>query len=127
MHKSCSRCKVEFPLTSDFFYRNKSNTTGFNTQCKLCAARGVKVWKNDNSSRNVLKEAHKAWRRKNPDKRNVRQRVYMALKKGLIKKKECAVCDKVKVEAHHFNYSKPLEVIWLCNKHHVEVHSCQKK
>jgi hypothetical protein len=40
------------------------------------------------------------------------------LKTGKAKKKPCEVCGKEKVEAHHPNYSKPLEVVWLCHKHH---------
>ena len=31
-------------------------------------------------------------------------------------------CQELKVEAHHSDYSKPLEVVWLCSKHHKLVH-----
>ncbi len=33
----------------------------------------------------------------------------------------CEVCG-MKAEAHHNNYDKPLEVKWLCFKHHREYH-----
>jgi hypothetical protein len=45
-----------------------------------------------------------------------------SIKKGLIKKQPCVVCNSIKSEAHHPNYSKPLEVIWFCLKHHREEH-----
>jgi hypothetical protein len=40
---------------------------------------------------------------------------------GLIDVKPCEVCG-AKAEAHHDDYSKPLEVKWLCSKHHRRVH-----
>lgn len=41
-----------------------------------------------------------------------------ALEAGTIVKKPCQVCGNLKVEGHHEDYSKPLEVDWLCRKHH---------
>ncbi len=32
--------------------------------------------------------------------------------------KICSDCGETKVEAHHEDYSKPLDVEWLCKKHH---------
>lgn len=46
-----------------------------------------------------------------------------AVRSGSIKRKPCAVCDDPKSEGHHFDYRRPLEVIWLCKKHHGAVHS----
>jgi len=34
----------------------------------------------------------------------------------------CEVCNKLKTECHHDDYSKPKEVRHLCRKHHVEWH-----
>ncbi|KKL82730.1 hypothetical protein LCGC14_1981810 [marine sediment metagenome] len=39
-----------------------------------------------------------------------------------IKRMPCIVCGSLKSEGHHFNYSKPLEVTWLCFKHHRQIH-----
>ena len=55
-------------------------------------------------------------------KSNARQLVCWAIKKGKLKRKNCEVCNKEKVFAHHEDYSKPLEVVWLCLKHHFERH-----
>lgn len=48
--------------------------------------------------------------------------VQMALKRGDLTKKPCERCGAEKVEGHHEDYSKPLEVMWLCPKHHRERH-----
>lgn len=35
----------------------------------------------------------------------------------------CSIDDCVrKGERHHFDYSKPTEIMWLCRKHHAELH-----
>ena len=45
-----------------------------------------------------------------------------AVKKSRNKKQTCKICGKKKVEAHHKDYSKPLDVVWLCHKHHMDEH-----
>ena len=44
--------------------------------------------------------------------------VKKALRDGTLTRQPCAVCGKEKTVAHHDDYGKPLEVIWLCGKHH---------
>lgn len=51
-----------------------------------------------------------------------RSEVYKALKAGVLVKGKCVECGAIKVEAHHRDYSKPLNVIWMCKKHHTEEH-----
>lgn len=34
----------------------------------------------------------------------------------------CKECGEKKTQAHHPDYSKPLDIIWLCKKHHAELH-----
>lgn len=46
-----------------------------------------------------------------------------AVRSGKIKREPCRICGEEKSEGHHTDYSKPLIVIWLCNKHHHEAHS----
>lgn len=49
--------------------------------------------------------------------------VNRALIAGNLVRLPCEVCGETKVEAHHDDYSKPLDVRWLCKKHHVEHHA----
>lgn len=62
------------------------------------------------------------WRANNPEKRAAHLRVQYAIKKGELKKpgycQECGFYHPI-IEAHHPDYSKPLEVVWLCKPCHV--------
>jgi hypothetical protein len=41
-------------------------------------------------------------------------------KRGRLVKQPCAVCGSTeKVEKHHKDYLKPLDVVWLCRAHHL--------
>lgn len=45
-----------------------------------------------------------------------------ALKRGKLTRLPCEVCGEGKVEGHHPDYFRPLDVVWLCKKHHLEIH-----
>jgi hypothetical protein len=59
---------------------------------------------------------------KNPDKFLARQSVMVAIRSGKLIKKPCKKCANPKSEAHHKDYTKPLDVIWLCRKCHIQIH-----
>lgn len=44
---------------------------------------------------------------------------------GRIERAPCAVCGALPSEAHHSDYSKPLDVTWLCRAHHRELHKAE--
>lgn len=48
--------------------------------------------------------------------------VRSATKRGLLVRQPCEVCGDTKAEAHHCDYSKPLDVMWLCRLHHKKWH-----
>lgn len=65
-------------------------------------------------------EYTRKWRSKNPEKYAAHTALNNAVRDGKVIKGECAVCGSAQVEAHHDDYSKPLEVRWLCVAHHGE-------
>lgn len=67
-------------------------------------------------------EKVKAWRERNPQKIKAQRLVYAAMRNGTLKKKPCEKCGAGKVHAHHTEYSRPLDVQWLCPFHHGEAH-----
>jgi len=63
-----------------------------------------------------------AWIQRNPEKRRAQNAVSNALRDGRLTKGGCALADeggcRGRIEAHHEDYAKPLEVTWLCSEHH---------
>jgi hypothetical protein len=61
------------------------------------------------------------WLAANRDKRSAHIKVGNAIRDGKLSRQQCEKCGK-RAEAHHDDYSKPLEVRWLCKPHHLELH-----
>lgn len=60
--------------------------------------------------------------RRNPVQSAARRELEGALKRGEVIRHPCFVCRETKVEAHHWDYGRPLSVFWLCRTHHVAAH-----
>lgn len=56
------------------------------------------------------------------EKDRARNLLAKAILRGKIERKPCEVCGAAKVDGHHADYSKPLDVRWLCRAHHMELH-----
>ena len=69
-------------------------------------------------------ERTKRWRASNPEKFKAQRQARYAIRVGRLVRGVCveAGCRAVKVHAHHEDYSKPLEVEWLCSRHHKARH-----
>lgn len=61
-------------------------------------------------------------RRSKTKKGMARKKVHLARLRGEITRKPCEVCGETKVDGHHEDYNEPLDVRWLCRKHHMEQH-----
>ena len=133
MTKECRKCGTHKPL-SDFYVR-KSSLDGHRSWCKDCdkksaldwgvkyrgkAAKYLQQWKKKNPGKVA---GHKLRHRlKHPEKVKARSRAAQAARNGILEKSLCP-CGRAEVEAHHEDYSKPLEVIWLCHRCHIKLHS----
>lgn len=74
-------------------------------------------------------EQRAEWSKKNRHKRNANLKVSRAIMRGTIKREyNCSKCNSdIRIEAHHEDYEKPLEVIWLCSKCHHARHKEMKE
>ena len=72
--------------------------------------------------------AKQAWAERNPEKRKAHYATGNAIRDGNLIKQPCEVCSTTEdIEAHHDDYTKPLEVRWLCTKHHAEHHKNERE
>lgn len=66
--------------------------------------------------------------RRDKDKNNARMAVRKAVVAGDLERGPCAVCGVAspdgpkRNQAHHDDYSKPLDIRWLCPRHHNAEH-----
>lgn len=63
------------------------------------------------------------YRARYPAKIKARHKVFVELRAGRLQKpKQCSRCRKRKrLEADHHDYSKPLDIQWLCRQCHTDV------
>lgn len=135
MTKTCFKCERTLPLTE--FYRHPMMGDGHLGKCKAC----TKVDVQENYRRNVEyyraydkertqrpeRRANKSryaatYLRLHPERLRAHGRVKYEIERGRMVRKPCEMCGSPETEAHHPDYSKPLEVAWLCLRHHREVH-----
>lgn len=72
------------------------------------------------NNRERLNQWQRDWYQKNKEKRRAHVVLHRAIKKGIIVRSSvCEKCnEQCKADGHHENYSKPLQVVWLCRKCH---------
>ena len=54
------------------------------------------------------------WKKNNIEKVRAHWKLNQAVRSGKIKKQPCEICKDTIVHAHHDDYTKPLDVRWLC-------------
>jgi hypothetical protein len=71
-------------------------------------------------------EYQRKFRDQNPAYR-ARQMTGNAIRDGRLVRGPCEICGDNDSQAHHDDYSKPLDVRWLCESHHREWHKINGK
>ena len=79
-------------------------------------------WRKKNGYHNEQK-----WKKKYPERVRAQEKLQRAVATGTVKKLPCVMCGSKKSVAHHEDYGKPLEVVWLCRAHHREIHYGYRK
>lgn len=55
-------------------------------------------------------------------KKRARNAVLALIHRGEMQRGSCEVCGQPDAQAHHDDYSRPLDVRWLCDTHHRQHH-----
>lgn len=67
------------------------------------------------------------WRKRHPKRYWAHLALNNALRMGIIEREPCEVCGAEKVDGHHPDYNRPLDVRWLCRRHHSQLHAKQRR
>lgn len=132
--KKCIKCSEVKPLAA--FAINRLMRDGHLRVCKQCnnvyfkqhrVANIVRVRQQDKVraqlSHNIAARTinTRVWRKQHPQRYAAHLAVKNAVKAGTLKPQPCWVCG-AKALAHHPDYSRPLDVVWLCQEHHIAAH-----
>ncbi len=137
--KTCFKCAERKPLSE--FYPHPRMADGHLNKCKACAKQDVTACRERRAeyyrhydtvrylafgprgsgpSRVVVKQAKARWEAANRHKRAAHCSVNNAVRAGKLKKPTaCSHCGGGgRIYGHHADYSKPLDVEWLCARCH---------
>lgn len=139
-YKRCTKCGKEKPLEE--FYRAKLGKHGRAAECKAC--KQAKSKRHYQEARKERIEVIRRWQQANPERTAEHRRgqyertpaliiarvlLGKAVRDGRITKPDgCEDCGQVtpsrRLHGHHQDYSKPLDVEWLCKDCHWDRHRC---
>ena len=133
--KVCFKCNTNKPLVD--FYKHSQMADGHVNKCKECnkkdvtSSRNAKIEyyrsydreraKNPERSK-AASEVSKLWRQQDKRRSAAHSAVARAIKSGDLVRLPCVQCGVDKSYAHHEDYDKKLDVMWLCQPCHKQRH-----
>lgn len=146
--KTCFKCGETKILAA--FYKHKQMADGHLNNCKECFKSAVREnrrkrvdyyrecdrkramrpdrvaardeYRKTEAGKAAAIESKRRFVLANPIKRAAHVSVGNAVRDGKMVRKSCEVCGAGRTHAHHDDYTKPLEVRWLCPAHHRQWH-----
>jgi ribosomal protein S27AE len=133
--KECFKCNTVKPLEE--FYKHSMMADGHLNKCKECTKNDASKHRDKNLEKirsydrerakqpkriKATAEVTKMWRAEDSRRSAAHNAVARAIKSGALDRNPCERCGEVKSIAHHEDYDKPLEVMWLCQPCHKQRH-----
>ena len=137
--KKCTKCKEEKEL--NYFAIDRQKKDGLRPRCRECEnteyrekydssvelRQKIRVRVKNKKNRKKYPEHNKKrtveYANKYPERIKAVNAVNHAIRDGKMKRGSCAICGKDGTQGHHHDYSKPLDIVWLCRSHHILLHS----
>ena len=142
--RTCGRCGETLPASPEFFHKHPAAPDGCASKCKACTraygkqrydanpdpakeysrawlaanperkAENQRKWRERNPERSA--EINREYAAENPEKVRAQHAVNDAIRRNrLAKPTHCEDCNKeARLHGHHSDYTRPLEVNWLC-------------
>ncbi len=134
--KTCRECGLSKGI--DEYYVHSEMKDGHLNKCKWCVKERIRIYRKNHREiiRGIDKKAYdkkkhtptyktKAKKRqaKNRTPEKARARHLAEIKLSMFKPELCEKCKEQPAKcAHHHDYSKPLDVVWLCPTCHNRIH-----
>ena len=138
MKKICKRCGLEKDVAG--FYSHVKMSDGLLSFCKTCTKTRILIHRNKNIKRIRAYDSYRRRPANMSQKQIERKRKYQMeyrkrrrkqvnacnhVQRKLVDQRPniCSNCGtKTKIVGHHFDYNKPINVVWLCQSCHVKLH-----
>ena len=135
MDKKCFKCETVKPFTE--FYKHPAMGDGHLNKCKVCTKNDANKHRAENLEKiraydrergkiperiKTNTEINRAWRAEDKRRTAAHNAVARAIRNGSLFRLPCIRCKAEKSIAHHEDYDKPLEVMWLCQPCHKQRH-----
>jgi ribosomal protein S27AE len=133
--KECFKCHTVKPLTE--FYKHSMMADGHLNKCKECTKNDANKHRSENLEKiraydrergkiperiKASTEVNRAWRAEDKRRAKAHSAVSHAIRSGDLVRLPCVRCGEKKSLAHHEDYDKPLDVMWLCQPCHKQRH-----
>ena len=127
---TCFKCNREKPVED--FYRHPAMRGGRVNKCKECnkldnalnRQKRIDYYREYDRQRGARQseEYREFYRQTYPEKERARHMVSNAVRDGRLIREPCEKCGREYTHGHHDDYSRPLDVRWLCPPCHFAEH-----
>jgi hypothetical protein len=136
LFKPCIECGEEKPCAD--FYRHPQMADGTVNVCKTCHKARMKrqrlsdpkVQERDRARyqhperKAAIRRRSDRWNAEHPLGYKAHNAVRNAIRDRRLIRQPCTICGgSENIHAHHRDYTKPLDVVWLCVKCHQRIHA----